>query len=112
MIAEPIILQFTCNGTNASNYVGTNGSVQLIQGAVCQYSDPFGIQLVGLVFWAALALALYIRSGSILLPYILTLILGSVMLSFVAPIAVSVLVPATLGVAGWIAPNLYRKYSQ
>lgn len=106
-----MILQFTCNGTDPGNYFGTGGFLKLFQAAVCQYSDPFGIQLVGFLFWAGVALGLYIRTGSILMPYILTLILGSVVLSFIAPIAVALVVPATLGVAGYIAPKLYRKYS-
>ena len=108
-----LIAQFSCpNGTNATEYVNPGGNVSLVQGAVCQYSDPFGIQVVGVLFWAALALALYIRTGSILLPYLLTLIFGSVVLSTIVPIAVAVVVPMTLGVAGYIAPEIYRKYSQ
>lgn len=105
------VLQFTCNGTNASEYVDTGGNVSIVQGAVCQYSDPFGIELVGFLFWAGLALGLYVRTGSILMPYVLTLVMGSIMLSFVAPIGVAMVVPMTLGIAGYIAPKLYRKYS-
>lgn len=106
------VLQFSCNGTNATDYVNTGGDVNLVQGAVCQYSEPFGIHLVGLLFWAGISLGLYIRTGSILMPYILTLVLGSVVLSFIAPIAVAMVVPMTLGIAGYVAPKLYRKYSR
>lgn len=56
----------------------TNG--QFFDAIYCPYGDLLGGVVLALLFFAPSAMALYIYSGSIILPFVLFLILGSVVI--------------------------------
>lgn len=48
---------------------------------LCGYATPLGELAVGTIFYAAVSLNIFIRTGSLIIPSILVLILGSVVLA-------------------------------
>jgi len=52
---------------------------QFFEAVYCVFGDSVGVLLFPLLVWGAMGLALYIFSGSLIMPLVLTIILGGVL---------------------------------
>lgn len=82
-------------------------TLDLWQAAYCAYATPLTGAVVGSLFYGAVSLAIFIRTGSIGIPAILFIILGSTilaqMMAVITPfVALIVLVSAPLAATGII----------
>jgi hypothetical protein len=59
-------------------YVAFIRNEQFFDAVYCVFGDSVGVLLFPLVVWGALGSALYIYSGSLIMPLVLTIILGGV----------------------------------
>lgn len=55
--------------------------LKIWEAAFCTYAVPAGELVVGLLFYGSVALSIYIRTGSMMIPFILVLILGGTILA-------------------------------
>lgn len=78
---------------------------------VCPYWDTVGQLATGLLVWGGISLAIYIKTGSIIIPYILLLLLGGVVLQQVASVAVTISGVIVLAVLGGVPTYLIWRYS-
>jgi hypothetical protein len=56
------------------------------EAAFCTYAVPAGELVVGLLFYGAVSLGIFVRTGSAMIPFILVLILGGTILAQMAAI--------------------------
>lgn len=54
---------------------------QLWDAVFCTYAVPAGAEVVGLLFYGAISLGIFIKTGSVIIPFILILILGGTVLA-------------------------------
>jgi hypothetical protein len=73
----------------------------------CQYADPVGFYVFGLLVYTGVALPIYIRTNSMTIPAVLLLIVGGVVTPQVAGVATPF---TTLIVAGSLAGSLAMLY--
>lgn len=65
------------------------GSLDLWEAGFCTYGVPMGEMVVGLLFYGAVGLTLFIRTGSPMIPFVLVLILGGTILAQMASVVSS-----------------------
>jgi hypothetical protein len=85
----------------------SGGAMDLWNATFCTYAAPAGELTVGLLFYAAVSLAIFIRTGSPMIPFALVMLLGGTILAQMVGIvstfaAILVLVSAPLIVAVFI----------
>lgn len=82
---------------------------QFIKAFSCTYFNAAGMLVTGLLVYSGVAMSIYIRTDSVLIPFVLTMVTGGAVLAQVAAPAVQVagLLVATVG-AGAVA-YLYRR---
>lgn len=77
------------DGSRFTGFMTAMQDLDLWQAGYCMYATPLGEAVVGSVFYGAVSLGIFIRTGSLTIPAILYLILGTTitarMLSVVSP---------------------------
>lgn len=84
---------------------------QFIKAFTCTYFTTAGMLVTGLFVYGAIGISIYIRTGSVVLPAILTLLVGGAVIGQVAAPATAVLTVLVLAVGGGALAFLYRAYS-
>lgn len=91
------------------NFVDRLTDFQFWEALTCQYADPIGFYVLGVLVYSGVALPIYIRTGSIGIPAVLLLIVGGLVLPQVAGIASGyVLIVTVLAIGGSITYLIYR----
>lgn len=78
---------------------------QFFDAIFCPFGDALGGVVFALIFFGAIGLALYIFSGSLVMPLVLTLILGAVVVSQLPSLAaqlVGAVVLVGIAIAGYM----------
>lgn len=60
-------------------YIAFFQNEQFFEAVYCVFGDSVGVLLFPLLVWGAMGTALYIFSGSLIMPLVLTIILGGVL---------------------------------
>jgi len=84
---------------------------QFADAFVCAYWDTVGQLATGLLVWGAVSTAIYIKTGSIMIPYVLLLLLGGTVLSQVASVGVTLAGIIVLATLGGVPTYLIWRYS-
>lgn len=84
---------------------------EFLQAFTCTYAADIGFLAAGLIVWASMSLALYIKHGSPIIPLILMFQLGGIAISQVAAVATPIAVLLILVVPPMFAGLLYYRYS-
>ena len=85
---------------------------QFVEAFTCQYADVTGFLVLGLMVWAAVSSAIFIRTDSMLIPFGLLLMTGGAVLSQMASVALPVAVLLILVVPAAIMAFLYYLYGR
>lgn len=82
--------------------------MHLMDAITCPYKDALGGPLAGTFFMGAIGMAIYIRTHSVLLPFILMLLIGGVFLPSQAAIGIQVVTLIIMFVIG-AAPIVFLR---
>lgn len=108
---NPILLQadFCTTGTSGFEYLL---DFEFIKAFACTFADSVGLLTTGLLFYGGISLAIYIRTGTPVIPLILLLLIGGAVMSQVASVGVAIAsVLLLVGSAGVFA-YAYLRYSR
>lgn len=79
---------------------------EFIKAFTCPYAEPVGFAVVAMLVFGAISMAIYIRTDSVLIPFVLILLAGGAILPMVASpvvtIAIIVLLVTGAGVIAWV----------
>jgi hypothetical protein len=100
-----------CTGVGG-DYMGAIGDGSFIAGFLCPYIDVVGLLGFGLLVYSAIGTTIYIRTGSVVIPFVLLIMIGGPILSQVASIGVAVATVVILLVLGGVPLFLVRRYSE
>jgi hypothetical protein len=78
---------------------------------VCPFWDAVGQLATGLLVWGAVGTAIYIVTGSVMIPYVLLLLIGGAVISQVASLGVTIATIIILGVLGGVPTYFVWRYS-
>jgi len=84
---------------------------EFIQALTCQYADPVGFTVTGMIVMAGLSLAIYIRTDSLMIPFALVLVSGGGLLSLVASPLIGFATILVIGVGAATLTWLYTDFS-
>jgi len=78
----------------------------------CQYANPLGFYVVGLMVYSGVALPIYIRTNSVRIPAVLLLIVGGLVTPQLAPVAQPITTIVVVGSIAAAAFMLYYSFSR
>lgn len=110
LLMTPLQAQ-ACTGVNG-DYFGAIGDGSFVAGFLCPYIDVIGLLGFGLLIYGAMATMIFIRTGSVVIPFVLLIILGGPILAQVASIGIAVATVVILLVLGGVPLYLVRRYTQ
>lgn len=84
---------------------------EFIQAVTCTYAVPAGFLMVGLLVFGAVAGSIYIRTGSVIIPFGLVLLTGGAILTTVAAPAIAFVVITFFLVGGGVVAYAYYRWS-
>jgi hypothetical protein len=85
---------------------------EFIKAFSCTYANAAGFLVVGLFVYGGISLSIYIRTGSVVIPFVLLLLTGGAVMSQVASVAVGVATILLLVTGAGAITLLYQRYSQ
>lgn len=85
---------------------------EIIKAFSCTYANVVGMLVLGLVVYTAVALSIYIRTGSAVIPFVLLLVTGGATMSQVATPAVAAATVLILCTGAGAVTYLYYSYSR
>jgi hypothetical protein len=84
---------------------------QFFKAATCVYANPIGLLVVGMIFYGSVAVPIYLRQNSVVIPTVLLLLTGGAVMSQVAaPVTALVTIMLLMTGAG-VLTYLYYKFS-
>jgi len=98
--------QMTCT---TSDPLAAAGAVDLIQAFVCTYANVTSLVGLGLVSWFTVSAMTYARTGSIVMPVVLLLLLGSAALTQLPPVGLGVAAITLVGFGAVLAVLAARR---
>jgi hypothetical protein len=105
---ESVVLQFCDSSMSFIDYLL---DWQFFKAATCVYANPIGFLIVGMIFYGSVAVPIYLRQNSIVIPTVLLLLTGGVVMSQVAaPVTTLVTIMLLMTGAG-VLTYLYYKFS-
>jgi len=111
---NPYILQL-CSGVEASNadqMIAELLKFNFAKAFTCTYGATTGFVVLGLLVYAPVSLALYIRTGDVRLPVVLTLLTGGAIIPQIASPGVAVIGFTVLVAGAGALTLLYYRYSR
>lgn len=84
---------------------------EFVDAIVCQFVDPLGLLVVGLLIYGALAISFFIRTGSPMIPFALALLTGGAISGHIAGPGVAFAMIVMLTIIGGIPVYLYFSYA-
>lgn len=100
------VLQMTCS---TSDPLASAGAVEVIQAFVCTYAGSMSVVGLGLVAWFTVSAMTYVRTGSIIMPVVLMLLLGSAALTQLPSVGLGVAAVVLVGSGAVIAVLAARR---
>lgn len=85
---------------------------EFLQAVTCTYADAAGLAVVGTMVLGGIAASIYIRTGSLLIPFGLVLMTGGATMTFVAGPLLGLVTVMLLLLASGIVTILYNEYSR
>lgn len=85
---------------------------EFIKAPTCTYANSTGWLVMGLLVYGAIALSIYVRTNSLIIPTVLTFLLGGAILGQVAGIASPVVVILLITVPPGLLALAYYFYSR
>ncbi len=98
-----------CNGSSGIDYLL---DFEFIKAVTCPYADAAGLTVVGLIVFGAIASSIYIRTGSMMLPFGLVMLTGGAVMGAVAGPAVAFATVLVLATGGGVMAYLYARFSR
>lgn len=79
----------------------------VFEAVTCTYGAPLGVMVVGTLFYSGVALNIFLRTGSVMIPFVLALVLGGTIFAQMfaiinAFVAIIILLAAPMVMAGLI----------
>jgi hypothetical protein len=99
-------LQMTCS---TSDPLAAAGGVELIQAFVCTYANSMSVVGLGLVAWFTVSAMAYVRTGSVVMPVVLMLLIGSAALTQLPSVGLGVAAIVLVGSGATIAVLAARR---
>lgn len=103
------LLQVCSGSTSGTEYLL---QWEFIKAVTCTYADAAGLLATGLLVYGAVAGSIYIRTGSVIIPFGLLLLTGGATMSAVAGPGVAIATIVVLLVGGGVVAYLYHQYSR
>lgn len=85
---------------------------EFIKAFACTFANSMGLYVFGTLVYGGIAISIYIRTGSAMIPLVLLLLTGGVVMSQVAAPAVGVATILLLVMGAGVLTILYREYSR
>lgn len=85
---------------------------EFMKAVTCTYANVAGYLVTGLLVYGAVSLSIYIRTGSVIIPFVLLLTTGGAVMSVVAPPATAIATILLLCVGAGSFTFLYYRYSR
>lgn len=85
---------------------------EFIKAISCTYANVVGMLVLGMVVYSAVALSIYIRTGSAVIPTVLLFVTGGATLTQVAPPAYQAATVLILCTGAGAVTYLYYRYSR
>jgi len=85
---------------------------EFVAAIACTYAIPASLPLVGLLVYTAIGGAIYIRTGSFILPFGLLLLTGGAVVSQIASVGLPIVVLLVIVVPAGVTALLYARYSR
>lgn len=82
-----------------------------VKAGVCPYANDVGFLVLGLVVWAVVAIVMTVRTGSLAMTAITTILIGGAVLSQVAAPGIPFVTVLVLAIVGSVIAGLYMNYS-
>jgi hypothetical protein len=108
-MVETIPMQAFCGGPSGIEHLL---SFNFVKSIACTYANSAGILVVGLLVYGGITLSIFLRTGDIRIPVILTLLTGGAILPQVAAPGITIVVLALLLTGGAAITLLYYRYSR
>jgi hypothetical protein len=106
---DPVLLQQFCDpGMSFADYMS---DFQFFKAIGCVFIGPLGFYVTGLMVYGAVALPLYIRQNSTIIPVTLLFLVGGAILPQVAGPGVALAALAVLLTGAGVLTVLYYRYS-
>lgn len=103
---DPTVIQMTCETTDP---LAAAGSQQFIQAFVCTYANATTVVGLGLVVWFTVSAMSFARSGSLIMPVVLMLLLGGAALTMLPPVGLGVAAIVLVGMGASLAVLVARR---
>lgn len=85
---------------------------EFMKAVTCTYANVAGYLVTGLLVYGAVAISIYVRTGSVVIPFVLVLTTGGAVMSVVAPPATAIATVLILCVGAGAITVLYHRYSR
>ncbi len=85
---------------------------EFIKAVTCTYANAAGLLVTGLLVYGSISLSIYIRTGSVIIPFVLLLLTGGAVMSQVAGVATAVATLVLLATGAGTLTYLYYRVSR
>jgi len=85
---------------------------EFVKAVGCTYADSTSILIVGLIVYGAITLSIFLRTGDIRIPVVLTLLTGGAILPQVAAPGIAIVGIGLLLTGAGVITLLYYRYSR
>lgn len=85
---------------------------EFIKALSCTYFNTAGMLVTGLMVYGAISLSIYIRTGSVIIPFVLLLLTGGAVTTQLAAPALGIAVLLLLVTGAGVMTYLYSKFSR
>lgn len=110
MIPPVPLQQSVCDAGTAGYEYLTN--FEFIKAFTCTYANAAGFLVVGLLVYGGISLSIYIRTNSVVIPFVLLLLTGGAVMTQVASVATGLATVLLLTVGAGLITYLYVQYSR
>lgn len=107
MIGGEMVLQLCQTGMDFADYLG---EFMFVQAGVCYQVSRVGLATLGMISYAAVAIPIYLTTGSIMIPLVLLLLTGGATVSQMAAPGVSLAAIVLLNAGAGAITYLYYKF--
>jgi len=110
---SPVLLQGMCTGVNtADDMISELLSFHFVKAFTCTYAASAGFLVVGLLVYGGIMLSIFLRTGDVRIPVVLTLLTGGAIIPQVAEPGVTIIGIALLISGAGVLTLLYYRYSR
>lgn len=85
---------------------------EFIKALTCTYANVAGFLVVGLLTYGAISLSIYIRTGSVIIPFVLLLTTGGAVMTQIASVGTAIATILLLVTGAGVITYLYAAYTR